>query len=676
MQPLNYNGHLMPLAGQTPVSQNSAIKKQIDEQKNLLIHNTTHFLTIQYLFETSYGFTPKYLWKTENQYLLKKDSGQTNTSNYTLYTQMLKEATDLATGELTLTEKKQKIKPCAEAIEEKLRIVFFNTINQLNEKSIQKFKSDRSTSCSFVTGIRVGLIRANHARLQWKAKVIYYVFNKIIQVYVKKLISAHIKLLNDYIKRTGTDNLKNELINNLTSLLTTLNVAYNNTTRNDGMGTPNERLNAELSREIANDGKTPETLYKEVADTLIISTLGHRRGRVASKILQWFIKPGEIVESLTQTIAESSKDNKGFSHPIKTLVLEKLKEIEKDLAKPSTPSTTTPISGGRKRQLEGIITQIVEIINKSDKTMDELTHVVKGTGFPLEVHRRHVETIGMQALMNNLVPVISDFIESTVTEKSLDSSILNLLKTTNDCFIPTKRFTDAEMAETERQVDETTERILTQLIDLGCSRALDNKASLSPEALEFLDPQPKAQPAPAEDLSIPTQTPNAPPPQTHYSYNPLSLIAGGCKKASDYVYSKRVDLAAVTLAAAAGTTAHYGYAYTWIPVAILTTPFLFKKGTAFLTETIKTQSSALDTKKDEAIKKLEILTMDTLKKVEDYAKTTLPTLIEDYAKPAVRKVAKEKVKGLLKLAEEPSVYLSGLHHLLFIPHLKAMQKTK
>ena len=438
------------------------LKEKIDEEKDLLIQNTTHFLTIQYLFEKSY-------------------EQPAQPSNYLLYTQMLEKAKIQATRSFTtmdqtgLSEKEKKAR-LSGITENALKQIFFDKIAEIQAKKIQALKAKKiddserplaSFYSKVVANAHIFSVKANGWLSDFKAGVIYYIFNRVIQYYVKLSIYTHIRMLTDYKQKISNDEIKkedfkNELINNLNGCLTILNGAYTTITKKAPTGAIPVMVAKELTREEANQGRSSEILYKQFATTLIVSTLGKHRGSIASWAIQKFISPGIIVESLIQTIAGSAKDNKGYSHAINSLILDQLNQIKKLLnEKPGPTNIATPISKERQRQLSTIIQQLLELLHKSEcSTVDELRTVVNRT-------KKHsdLETNYIPLLMETLALQVSELLESHVNENRIDELTLQVLKLTNDSFMPMKIVTEKEMNETEKKVKTTRDEVLDMFID-------------------------------------------------------------------------------------------------------------------------------------------------------------------------------------------------------------------
>jgi len=697
---------ISPITTTPPIPQDitqKQIEEQIDEQKNLLIQNTTHFLTIQYLFEESswykspgYGFTPKYLWKRENQDLLEKVNGQTATSNYALYTQMLKKAQTLAKNELnevdtTLMsekEKKEHLSKLSELTGEKLKVLFLETIHQINEKRIEKLRTEiindpnrsiRSFFSFCLIETKIIFIKANHTRQECIAELIYYIFNRVIQFNVKSLISTHIKMFDDYSNKMNLDkycSFKNDVINNLSRCLTSLNAAYTEitteTTRKAGTGTLLDRVTEELCKESYNQRMTAETLYQEFAKTLIISTLGQLKGSLASRALQWFIKPGEIVGSLVQAIAGSSKDNQGYSHVVKTLLLEQLNKFEELLKNPKPSPGSRPISENKQQELAGVISQLIELLDKSQcQTVDQLTRVVNNTGFPLTVLSRHLETLFMSQWMNSLALLISDLIDSHSNPLKIYSLILKLFTVTNEAFLPpVKVLTEAEMQKTEKQVNEATKRIIdlsingvtNDLISQNINDLINQGINGLAQGINILiNKSAKHSEAEATINSESLSDPSAQPPQVNFKTPLLQTLQNGTP--SSWMFIRMVQKIKILYSMFRACSE---------PISTLGTVWEDKEALMQIAKPIghKVTNQALDT----AVTALPFLRDTVVPLLRD---TVVPFLCDAATKtPRIHSTAIERVNALYKIITERNVYLCALHHLVLIPYVEAMKRKK
>jgi hypothetical protein len=269
--------------------------------------------------------------------------------------------------------------------------------------------------------------------------------------------------------------LKNELINNLDNSLTVLNGTYTAIThKRIPPGRIQESVAHELRSTEGNLGVSSEELYGLFAKTVIVSTLGQLKGTFAFWALGW-CHPAAIVDSLVQTAAASVQDDQGYSHAIKSFLIEQLSQVEELLDHPTAPSDHPPISEERARRLSMIIRQLLELLYKSEcATVDDLSRLVRdGTE---STKRRRLEVYGLALLMNTIVLVVSDLIETNVNEERIEQLTFQALKSGNEAFFPVA-VEESERKATEEKLKSTVKRVLSKIIDTGIDRGFCNTES-------------------------------------------------------------------------------------------------------------------------------------------------------------------------------------------------------
>ena len=141
------------------------LNRRIDEQRDMLIQNISLFLTIQYLWEKSYG----------------------QPFHYPVYTEMLEKARTAAEDELKtlpLSYRSDRSKR-ADCIEQALKKIFFKEVAKLHAAEIIRLEEQQlddptrplaSLGSSLLTKAIILSFKAKSSFVELKAKAIYYLF--------------------------------------------------------------------------------------------------------------------------------------------------------------------------------------------------------------------------------------------------------------------------------------------------------------------------------------------------------------------------------------------------------------------------------------------------------------------------------------------------------------------
>lgn len=559
-----------------------SLRERVNRQKELLIENTTLFLTIQYIWEKVCKLP----------------------SNHALYRKILGDAKRRAEDEEV-------------SVNASVRFFLLKEVAKLNH------------STSFFSYMQ-------WAFLHFRASLVHFLFNRIIKYYANTSITTHLNCFQHYIKSQKEKDdfltLRTDILHNMERCLTILGGSYTTVTKiRAPFGTIEEMVADELKTAPSNCGRTSKALYKEVSDSIIQTTLGGKiQGMIASCLLQLFIAPEAIVESLVTATARSAKDNRGYSHSMNLFFLDQLKQIAEILRRPRRSAEySEPLSKERERQFSILIHQLMELLDKSNcKTVEELSLLVKGRGFWPAVQTRHLENWAISLVMEEMIASVSSLLQ-LVNEDKIDQLTWQLLKITNRSFLPETEVSVYQMKKTEDAVADTTKKILKLTIDKGISGAL---TSSDPCFGSFFLPRPIA--LGKKCFSSVRFLPNF--------FKPIPLSIMSCIAATFHYTS-----AAKIIVEFSKT-----HQFDKIPLYFATI-----------------ELSSLFSEK----------TMDKIKDLfQSHALATslsigIPLLGFYWVYSAIHSRASARVKQLFWLSIQPNTYRCGLHHLLLIPYVSQVR---
>ncbi|MEN9344500.1 MAG: hypothetical protein RLZZ453_1287 [Chlamydiota bacterium] len=322
--------------------------------------------------------------------------------------------------------------------------------------------------------------------VQWlwtrlKTDFLFFFFTRVIKYFASKGISYHLNALDEYIKmaqkKDDLISLRTELISNVNRCLTIFSGAYTAITKKlNTSGSINEMVALELTNPDSNQGLSSQRLYQKTAMTIIQRTLGRFYGFIAATILGWFISPAQIVETLVATASGSALDNRGYSYRMNLFFLDQLRQIAHALKYPSTDQRETdPLSGERQRQLSTVITQLLDVLNKSEcQSIDELSWLIEQKGFWPAVQLRHLEKWGVSQVMESIAVTIASLLQ-ILNEEKLQDLTYQTLRLSNNAFYPTPNVSVRQMKKSEYDVSYMTKQILKSTIDRGIYGALTNQ---------------------------------------------------------------------------------------------------------------------------------------------------------------------------------------------------------